>query len=48
MDVNFITSIAWDELYNFINVLLEFDKTGIIDNGMHIAINLIGSIETCI
>lgn len=45
VDPDFMKEIAWPELFTFINRLLEFEKTTIIDNILHVAINLIGSSE---
>jgi superfamily I DNA/RNA helicase len=45
-DKTFLADFSRPELYSFINMILESEKTTIVDNGLHLSVNLLGSIET--
>ncbi len=39
----FLDEISWPELYAYIDKLLCFEKTSILDNALHLAANIAGS-----
>jgi len=42
-DKDLLDEISWPELYAFIDKLLCFEKTKILDNTLHLVANLAGS-----